>query len=461
VPATDLLGTDDAFHLLRRAGFGPHKREVEKFARLSRDKAVNKLLRKKTRKKKPPRVKNDDRDGMRKVQRWWFKQMRSKKWRLHEKMVLFWHDHMPSSFDVVGRIGWLSEQNATFREYATGNFRDLAFHITRDKAMLDYLDGFRNQASNPNENFGREVMELFVLGVLDSAGNPNYTQQDVTEMARACTGFDEERDKVFLNPSRFDSGDKTLFAGTPNEVTGNLGVENAAGDPFPASLNIIDILFTHTDTDGRPTAARFIARKLWEWFAYPDPPLALVDELADVFVAANYEVRPLLYAILTHDEFYTDAARGSTAKNPAEFAMQSLEALQAKTNLNELPDRVRFMGMDLLNPPSVNGWNHSEAWLSTSRFLERFEFAQDLAAGRSKKEFSVKPKKLLKGAPLTTGDLVDSMLADFGVTVPDVTRQSLIDYLDGGAALDDEDWMETKFRGALLLLLTLPEFQVQ
>lgn len=470
MPATDLLSRDDVFHLLRRAAFGPNSKDLTKFVGKSRASVVDQLLPNKGRKKSPPRRKDDSRDDLRVMQKWWFKQMRSKKWRAAEKLVLFWHDHFPSSFDVVRNLGALGTQNATFRTHGLGNFRDMVFEITRDAAMLDYLDGFRNQKDSPNENYGREVMELFALGVKDLAGNDNYTQEDVVQMARCCTGFVAETKqkknrtvftgKILIEPSRFDDGSKTLFAGTGHEAAGNIGVENADGLPFPTGLNAIDILFTHRDTDGRPTTARFIARKLWEWYAYPDPSVALVDELADIFVAANYEIRPLVYAILTHDEFFSAEARQSTAKTPVDFTLQGIEALEAKTKLDELPDFVRFMGMDLFNPPSVNGWNHSEAWLSTSRFLERFEFAQDLAAGRDKKIFKVTPKKLIDPSVVSTGPMVDGLLDRMGVTVPDATRQALIDYLDGGQALDDEEWLETKFRGVFVLLLTLPEFQV-
>jgi uncharacterized protein (DUF1800 family) len=470
MPVTDPLTPDDVFHLLRRAAFGPTKKDLAQLPGKSRASAVDQLLPSKSRSKAPPKRKEDSRDDLRVIQQWWLKQMRSNKWRAAEKLVLFWHDHFPSSYDVVRSLGNLGSQNATFRRHALGNFRNLVFDVTRDGAMLEYLDGFRNQKSSPNENYGREVMELFVLGVKDLAGNDNYTQDDVEQMARCCTGFVAETKqkknrtvltgRILIAPNRFDDGSKTLFAGTPYEVTGNLGIENADGLPFPTALNAIDVLFSHTDTDGRPTAARFIAKKLWEWYAYPDPPVGLIDELADVFVAANYEIRPLVYAILTHDEFYTDQAKRSTAKTPVDFTLQAIEALEAKTKLTELPDFVRFMGMDLFNPPSVNGWNHSEAWLSTSRFLERFEFSQELAAGRDKKIFKVIPKKLMDPSVASTDQMVDGLLERVGVTVPDTTRQALIDYLDGGQGLLDEEWMETKFRGVFVLLLTLPEFQV-
>jgi uncharacterized protein (DUF1800 family) len=420
------------------------------------------------RKKRPPSGRGDF-DALRKAQRWWLQQMRSPKWRLHEKMTLFWHDHFPSSYNVTTVLRWMTIQNGTFRANCLGNFRELVYQVTRDPAMLEFLDGFTNRAENPNENYAREVMELFVLGVEDLNGQPNYTQEDVVELARAFTGFglvykrNRQTDDVTLYSDDFDAGEKTVFAGKPFEVTGNLGVEDADGNPFPANINAIDILFTHTDSDGRPTTARFISRKLWEWFAYPDPAVSLIDELADVFVAANYELRPLVRAILVHDEFYSEQAMSSTAKHPVDFANQMITQLAPKSSFELLPRDLDRMGMDLFNPPGVNGWNHSDSWLATARYRERFFLAQRVAGGRDKREGRYKTlvSKLLDPAVTDTGAIVDGLLTFFGArNVPAATRQELIDYLNGGLALSDEDWLEIKFRGVLVLILTLPEFQV-
>ena len=466
--ATDLLGEEHAAHLLRRAGFGPRPGELQKFAGKTREGAVDELLGGKTRKKRPPSGRGDF-DALRKMQRFWLQQMRSPKWRLHEKMALFWHDHFPSSYQATANLRWMAIQNATFRAHCLGNFRELVYQVTRDPAMLDFLDGFHNRAENPNENYAREIMELFVLGVEDLNGQPNYTQEDVVELARAFTGFglvhkrNRRTDTVVLYSDDFDAGTKTVFQGKPYETTGNLGVENADGDPFPPAINAIDILFNHTDSDGRPTAARFIARKLWEWFAYPGPDVALVDELADVFVAAGYEIRPLVRALLVHDEFYTEQAMTSTAKHPVDFALQMVLHLSPKSSFENLPRDIDRMGMDLFNPPGVNGWNHSDSWLATARYRERFFLAQRIAGGRDKRDggYKVAASKLLDPGVSDTAQIVDGLLARFGVrNVPAATRQSLIDYLNGGLALSDEDWLEIKFRGLLVLIFTLPEFQV-
>jgi hypothetical protein len=139
--ATDLLGEVGAGHLLRRAGFGAQPGEAEQLAGRTRLDVVQQMLGTKTRRSAPPSGRNDDFDNFRKMQRWWLTQMRSPKWRLHEKLALFWHDHFPSSYQVVFDLKWLSRQNALFREHGLGNFRDLAFLVTRDAAMLDYSTG--------------------------------------------------------------------------------------------------------------------------------------------------------------------------------------------------------------------------------------------------------------------------------------------------------------------------------
>lgn len=467
--ATDLLGEEHADHLLRRAGFGPRPGEVQQFAGRTREQAVDQLLGAKTRKSKPPARRNDF-ATLRRMQRWWLQQMRSPKWRLHEQMVLFWHDHFPSSSGVVGDLGWLATQNGLFREHGLGNFRDLTYRVTRDAAMLRFLNGFQNRALNPNENYARELMELFVLGREDVRGVENYTQDDVVQLARALTGFgilykrNRQTDTVILNSDNFDAGVKTLFSGKSYQATGNLGIENADGVQFPPAINVIDILFTHTDSDGRPTAARFIAKKLWEWFAYRGPDIeALLDPLADLFVASNYDIETLVRAILVRDEFYSEEAMSTTAKTPVDFANQMINALGAKSSFEDLPGNLERMGMDLFNPPSVNGWNHSESWLATARYRERFLLAQRLAAGRSKKDggYKVKVEALLDPSVPDSAGIVDGLLAKLGVrNLPAASRQSLIDYLDTGAALSDEEWLEVKFRGLLVLIFTLPEFQV-
>lgn len=459
--ATDILGADDAAHLLRRAAFGATAKDLTRFATLTRQAAVDRLLGAKTRRSRPPGKKNDLK-SFRAAQAWWLKQMIHPKWRLHEKLALFWHDHFPSSWDEVPSVTRLGQQNRVFREHGLGPFRVLLYEITRDPAMLDFLDGQHNRSDRPNENYARELLESFTLGVRDAVGVENYTQTDVAELARALTGFvlSEGSLTASVEAGAFDDGSKTLFAGNVAETTGILGVEDGMGAELPAARNVLDILFLHRDSEMRPTLARFIARKLWEFYATPEPEIALVDALADDFVASGYEIRALVSAILLHDDFYTQEARVSTVKTPLDLALQTLQTLRAKPNYAALVEDLARMGLEPFNPPSVDGWPHGEAWLSAGYTQARLDFAQEVAAGRSKTTYVFKPKPFVDKNAATSTAVVDGLLAVLGVQPSATSRQVLIDYYEDSAAVPEPQRLETQFRGLFVLMLSLPEFQV-
>jgi len=218
--------------------------------------------------------------------------------------------------------------------------------------------------------------------------------------------------------------------------------------------NVIEALLAHRDSDGRPTAARFITRKLWEWYAYPDLPLALIDSLANVFTKSGYVIRDLLTAIWTHDEFYSDAARTSTAKNRVEFTLQALNALGAKTSFQRLPAELTRMGMKLFDPPGVNGWNHGEAWLATDPYRERFNFAVDLVHGFNG-TYKLKAQKLVDTSDRDAGRILDDLLAILDIRVTAVTRQALIDYVDTGAKAEKKSTRLDQPRGQAHTSITL------
>jgi uncharacterized protein (DUF1800 family) len=461
MPATDILGADDAAHLLRRAAFGATAKDLTRFATLTRQAAVDRLLGTKTRRSKPPGKKNDLK-SFRAAQAWWLKQMIHPKWRLHEKVALFWHAHFPSGWDDVPSVSRLCQQNRVFRQHGLGSFRVLLYEITRDPAMLVAFDGQNNRADRPNENYARALLEDFTLGVRDAIGVETYTQTDVAELARALTGFvlREGSLTASVENGAFDDGSKTLFASNVAETTGLLGVEDGAGAELPAARNVLDILFLHRDSEMRPTLARFLTRKLWEFFAYPDPAPALVDALADDFVASGYQVRALVAAILLHDDFYSPEARTSTAKTPLDFALQTLQTLRAKPNYAALVDDLSRMGLALLNPPSIGGWPTGEGWLSAGYLQARLAFAQSVAAGRSKTTYVFKPKPFVDKNATTSAAVVDGLLADLGVQPSATARQVLIDYYEDSAAVPAPERLETQYRGLFVLMLSLPEFQV-
>ena len=460
LPASDLLGERDAWHLLRRAGFGARAREVAKLAGSSRGAAVDALLAVKPSAKQGPGAYMFGTQALERLEIWWLRRMASPRYRLQEKMVLFWHDHFPSGVAVVNRLESLAEQNAMFRLHGLGPFRDLLHQVTRNRAMLEYLDGRRNKLGAVNENYGRELMELFTLGPCDEDGNENYLQMDVRGLAGALTGFyydDLKKPFVYMSETRFDPADKILFVGRPFEKSGVLGVENLDGTSFPVATNVLDALFAHRDLVGRPTLARFMVRKLWAWFATPSCEDALVTELADAFVASGYVMSELIRTLLTHDAFYGEEARSSTPKTPVEFVIQALLGLGVKTTWSDVPRFLVQMGMELFNPPGVEGWQHGSAWLAASRYLSRMALAQAIASGRSGKDgFKFRPTVPAGATPTS---LVDDALAQLGLEVSPATRQQLIDYLSGGE-FGSESWYEMKLRGLYALLLSLPEFQV-
>jgi len=459
MPASDILGERDAAHLLRRAGFGASLRERERFAEMTRAEAVDALLAAPASRARGKGTYKSDFIYLERLRAWWLKRMLSPRYRLQEKLVLFWHDHFPSAWSLPVRLDLLAEQNATFRLHGLGSFRELVYRVTRDKAMLEYLDGRRNRKGEVNENYARELMELFTLGPLDEAGNDNYQLSDVIALARSLTGFyfdSSTKPEARMYPNFFDDGSKLLFAGRSFERSGVLGVERPDGTQFPPETNVLDALFAHRDTLGRPTLARFLTRKLWAWFATPTADGALVDELSAGFVASGYQVGALLRALLTHDAFYAEEARRSTPKNPVEFALQALLALGAKSKGPQLGELLSRMGMELLDPPGVEGWQHGPAWLASSRYLARMELAQALASGRGKNGFSWKPKPAVGATPEA---LVDDALARLGLEVSAATRQVAIDYVSRGEP-GSPAWLETQYRGLFVLLLSLPEAQV-
>ncbi len=458
-------------HLLSRAGFGAKPNEIRRFLRLGQALSVEKLVGQRPSRALGPGKNDKDATSLARLRRWWARRMAKQgNRRLEEKMCLFWHDHFATQYSVVKNVKAIALQNRTFREHGLGSFHTLVHEVTKDAAMLVFLDGRLNRKNHVNENYGRELMELFVLGVADSNGQENYTQTDVQELSRALTGFRLDRKKQIgrFDPGRFDGGTKTLFAGKPFEATGNLGVEDAAG-PLPPERNVIDILFSHRDSDGALTMPRFLGRKLWEFFAYPNPSEQRIDEVTADFISGGFVIRDLLRSIFLHDDFYGDAAKSSTVKNPCEFLFCALRALEARTSFDQVPDALAQLGMALFEPPSVNGWRQGLAWLSSGLFLSRWAVGQAIAAGRDRRVVKLVLRKLFDEDAPDVEAVVDGLLARLGIAAapagptPAGTRQALIAYMNDWPTapdLRDPTCQETKVRGLVALLLELPEFHL-
>jgi len=371
------IGEDGARHLLNRTGFGATPREIAGFAVLGREDAVERLLAGTRRKAvlSPPacvdepffpyhklralpvearmaHLRRDIQDGLA-LREWWFREMLATPSPLTERMTLFWHGHFATSQQKVRSTRLMHRQNALLRHHALGNFREMLGEVAKDPAMLVYLDNAGSRRQAPNENFAREVMELFTLG------EGRYGEQDVKEAARAFTGWSLDRDngEYRYRPFFHDGGLKTVLG-----RTGRLD-----GDDVLAALL------------ERPEAASFLARKLWREFVSPAVDEREVERLAAVFRGAGYEIKPLLRAMLLSDAFWSGANRGSLVKSPVDLVVGTLHTFDIRPfDLRPAVAAAALLGQNVMSPPNVKGWPGGEAWINSATLLGRKQFLDRL-----------------------------------------------------------------------------------
>lgn len=395
----------EAAHLLRRAGFGGSPDEITAFHALGRRKAVETLLhpeeaadafplpdwadpelaasemreramqaremRRTTRDLGPEEADRARREFRRKQQRteraraleaqaWWFRRMLATRAPLREKMALFWHDHFATSFQKVRQPALLMIQNELFRSHATGSFKDLTREIVKDPAMMLYLDTQNSKKGKPNENFAREVMELFTLG------EGNYSEQDIKEAARAFTGYQLNRREgtVVHNKRQWDGGEKTIF--------GRSGRYDGEG--------VVELIFEQS------AAATYLPSKLWEYFVAENPPKEGVEALGRSFRAADFRIEPLLREIFLSKAFYAGSVIHNQIKSPIQYLVQMLKELE----LENLPQAYALsaqqqLGQVLFMPPNVAGWDWGKAWINTNTLLSRYNVAGFVTKGSQEK----------------------------------------------------------------------------
>lgn len=298
-----------------------------------------------------------DGDRYRSMTYWWYNQLLGEGLNMREKMVLFWHNHFVSARDVVNYPQHMYRQNTLFRRNAWGNFRQLTKEVTIDPAMLIYLDGRLSSGNNPNENYARELMELFTLGI------GNYTENDIKQAALALTGWQVNGLNATFNQTRFANTTKTFFG-----KTGNFKHED-----------IVDIILE------KPEAAEYICRKLYKEFIYYKSNEAFVKQMADVFRKNNYEIRPVLYFMLTANEFYTGNYKGAKIKNPMETTIGVLKAFDlTPAQINPAADwayvysQTQALQQQLFFPPNVKGWAGQREWISSTTFVVRGGFSDNI-----------------------------------------------------------------------------------
>ncbi len=348
-------------HLLRRAGFGARPDEWEEYARLGLDGATQRLLHPETVPDRMAEILKNiggdyvDFENLESIKQWWLYRMVHTPRPLEEKMTLFWHNHFATANFKVNNARWMWQQNETFRKLGLGSFRTLLQEVARDAAMLVWLDGAANKNGAPNENFAREVMELFSLGV-----DGGYTEKDVQEAARCFTGwrFDNGAGKFVFDPFLHDDGEKTVLGQTGNFY----------------SDDVVDIIARH------PSTARFLSTKLFKFFVHDNPAPADISGLQQVYFKSGYNIRAMIESLFKSPVFYSDVAYFAKIKSPVEFAVMTVRTLNAPMAMNTpLYAAIAAMGQDLFNPPNVKGWNEGRAWINGRTLLARVNFAIQMA----------------------------------------------------------------------------------
>jgi uncharacterized protein (DUF1800 family) len=439
-------------HLLRRAGFGYSPEELREYLALGLEGSVDRLLH-------PERVDDSaaeeaaaalreralqDRQAL---QATWHTRLLLTRRPLLEKLTYFWHDHWATGVRKVANPSYMLVQNEALRAGALGSFRDMALAITRDPAMMVWLDNRDNVAKAPNENYAREFLELFTLGegVL-------YTEQDVQETARAFTGWRITAKKptpestfpiatgVVLMPRQWDGGAKTFLG-----ETGKFGDED-----------IVRIV------TARRECADHLGAKLWRFFAVPDPTPEMIGRTTDAYFAHDTSIREMVRVILLSPEMYSDAAYRWRIKSPVEYVAHTARALGLTDRAPRFGRDTQAQGQTLFDPPSVAGWNWGEAWINSNTLLARANFANEVTR-RGKAGQNLDAAALLKahGATRTAAEVVDFALdLIVGGDVDPDTRTTLVEHL-GGAHFDFQQANRSgALQGLFYLVLTMPLAQL-
>ncbi|MFN8221202.1 MAG: DUF1800 domain-containing protein [Fimbriimonadales bacterium] len=426
-------------HLLRRFGLGASEAEVDYYGANGYSDAVDKLLdfEQVDEGFNVPidrfAIGENKQVPMPAFQAWWVLRLISTRRPLQEKMAVFWHDHFATSANKVNQTMLMYGQNEILRSLGTGNFRELLLKVSQDPAMIFWLDNQFNVKGKANENFAREVMELFTLGI------GHYTEKDIQEAARAFTGWnfrrqlprevagDERPKAVFaFRAAQHDDGEKTIF-GKTGAFTGE---------------DVIDMLCEN------PQTSKNIVRKIWEWFAYPNPDEGLVSDLAEKFRNSGLEIKALLRAVMKAPEFTGAKAVRAVYKNPVDFIIPTVrqlgigEALMRQYKDPTIPgaqagrgamqavtQAMKGMGMELLFPPDVAGWDSGPAWVTSATMVERIQWGDRLfgqTSPEARRQVLRYPFFNLFRANPSPAGVVDTLLSVFDAPLPAARRAPLV-----------------------------------
>ena len=350
----------DATHLLWRTQFGATAAEIATTHKVGLAKSLERLL-------TPQKETADfediesllreaayDTGAVGDLQAWWLHRMHYTANPLTEKLTLFWHNHFATSFSKVQSVPHMAAQNDRFRAEALGSFRELLHAMAKDVAMLIWLDSNANRKRHANENFAREVMELFSLG------EGNYTEGDIKQAARAFTGWHVRDDKFWFNQRQHDITSKSLFGKTANLDGGE----------------VIDLCLAHK------ACARFIAFKLLRAFVLDQPTDEHITALAARLRVHDFAIRPVMRELLESKLFFGAAARYARIKEPLELTLGACRALGVRPNLQAINRVSGQLGQSIFEPSTVKGWEGGRLWITSASLLQRNNFAMALLNGQ-------------------------------------------------------------------------------
>ncbi|MCS7302958.1 MAG: DUF1800 domain-containing protein [Candidatus Kapabacteria bacterium] len=454
------LSEEDALHLLRRTTWGVSRSDLARARQMTTRQAVQALF-SGNKNPTPPRwatinpmTETFPSDNARfqeyyrryaELQQWWLQLMLTSSFSILEKLVFFWHNHYCSDYLKVYYPQYMHLQNQTFRQMAWGNARELARAMVADPAMLIYLDNVASIKGNPNENFARELLELFTLGV------NQYTEHDIVEASRALTGWRIEGMRGVFKPQLWDPGVK--------EFLGRRGNFNAD--------DIINIIFEQDQ------AARFLATKFYRFFVYDVPNPEIVEQLAQILKANNFELRPMLETLLMSEHFFDPVFRGAVIKSPIDFMVGMCRQL----SYTDLPldygvERMAKLTLELFYPPTVEGWKGHHLWINTNTYPLRERIAEYFVDGKRNDNYQNLPtppnvRAFAQSFPSHNNarafvrDVARFLLA---IEPGPRTLEYLLEELLLGAP--EYEWslsmpnVEVRLRSLLKAVLTLPEYQL-
>ncbi|HLF04456.1 MAG TPA: DUF1800 domain-containing protein [Dehalococcoidia bacterium] len=445
-------------HLMRRAGFGATRDELEACAAKGYQATVEELLHPQD----DGYLNRDildryyiDIDDMRMpdaASAWWLYRMINSRSPLQEKMTLFWHGLFATAYEKIQNGRAVSGQIEMFRRHCLGNFRTLLLELSRDPAMILWLDNNTNHKGAPNENYGRELLELFSMGV------GNYTEDDVKNCARAFSGW-----TIANHVPRYPWGAFPMeFEYRPHDhdddekqFLGQVGRFNGE--------DVIDIIVE------QPATGRFIARRLYQFFVSDDPaPEEAIQTLADAYAQSNHDIRAVMRTLLNADFF--KQARFAKVKSPAELVAGVMRLVgdyrEPKPGLVEVTWESKYMGQELLNPPTVEGWHTGKEWIDSGALVGRVNFASEQVGNVAQPGVQAIIRRLsARGKSLSPQALVDGCLDLMGpVEVTPDTRRALDAHASqGGVArwgtAQEKEQFARRVAEMLQLIVSTREFQ--